>query len=67
VVRKVGLDRLVLETDHEDAALVADSMAEGIRFLAEALGESETVIVERTTRNAFDLYNLSTTAENDER
>ena len=58
VIRKVGLNRLVLETDHEDAGLVLHSMEEGIRLVAEALEESEERVVEVTTRNAFDLYGL---------
>jgi TatD DNase family protein len=59
LIRKVGLERLVLESDHEDAALVPDSIRECVRFLAEALGEDERVIIERTTKNAFDLYGLT--------
>lgn len=59
VIQKVGLDRLVLETDHEDAGRVADSMQAGIQLLAEALETSEDEIVQRTTKNAFDLYRLS--------
>jgi TatD DNase family protein len=59
VVEKVGLARLVLESDHEDAALVPDSIAECVRFLADVLNEDEGVIIEQTTRNAFDLYNLT--------
>ncbi|GKY90400.1 hypothetical protein MPSEU_000013900 [Mayamaea pseudoterrestris] len=59
VIRKVGLERLVLESDHEDAALVPDSIVECIRFLADALNEDEAVIVEQTTRNAFALYSLT--------
>ena len=58
VVRHVGLDRLVLETDHEDSALVAESIQQGIQFYAEALGVDPMTVVERTTRNAFDLYRL---------
>lgn len=58
VIRKVGIDRLVLETDHEDAALVPESITEGIRFLAHALNMDEKEIVERTTENAYDLYGL---------
>jgi len=58
VIRHIGLDRLVLETDHEDASLVPESIESGIRLLAEALEESEETIVERTTANAFALYNL---------
>lgn len=58
VIRHIGLDRLVLETDHEDASRVSESMEIGIRLLAEASDESEETVVERTTANAFTLYNL---------
>ena len=58
VIRHIGLNRLVLETDHEDASLVAESIESGIRLLAEALDESRDTIVERTTANAFELYDL---------
>lgn len=61
VVRHVGLDRLVLETDHEDASRVPESIENGIRLLAQALDESEETIVERTTENAFELYGLQLT------
>ena len=58
LIRKVGIERLLLETDHEDAARVPASMEEAVRFLAEALNCSEEYIVEKTTANAFDFYNL---------
>lgn len=59
VIRKVGIDRLVLETDHEDAALVPESLADGVRLIAEALNIDELEVVARTTANAFNLYGLS--------
>mmetsp|Transcript_10141 Transcript_10141/g.15497 ORF Transcript_10141/g.15497 Transcript_10141/m.15497 type:complete len:293 (+) Transcript_10141:77-955(+) len=59
VVRKVGLERLVLETDHEDAGQVLSSMDKGISLIAEALNESRDTVIERTTQNAFDLYGIS--------
>ena len=58
VIRKVGLSRLVLETDHEDADLVPGSMEQGISLIADALHLSHDEVVEQTTRNAFDLYSL---------
>lgn len=58
VIRKVGLNRLVLETDHEDASLVPQSIEEGISLIADALNVSRDEVVEQTTRNAFDLYGL---------
>jgi Tat protein secretion system quality control protein TatD with DNase activity len=59
VIRKVGIERLVLETDHEDAALVQESLMEGIRLISTALDVEPHEVVEQTTRNAFDLYGLS--------
>ena len=59
VIRKVGIDRLVLETDHEDASLVPGSMEQCIEYLASALDMEEQEVIERTTANAFDLYNLN--------
>lgn len=58
VIRKVGLLRLVLETDHEDADLVQESMEQGISLIADALGVSHEEVVEQTTQNAYDLYGL---------
>jgi Tat protein secretion system quality control protein TatD with DNase activity len=37
IVRKVGIERLLLETDHEDAACVPESIQECIRFLSETV------------------------------
>jgi Tat protein secretion system quality control protein TatD with DNase activity len=59
VIRKVGIERLVLETDHEDAALVHDSMAETISFIAKALNVDEQEVIVRTTRNAEELYGIA--------
>jgi Tat protein secretion system quality control protein TatD with DNase activity len=58
VIRKVGLERLVLETDHEDAGRVLESMEQGIDLISEALNESRETVIDRTTQNAFDLYGL---------
>jgi Tat protein secretion system quality control protein TatD with DNase activity len=58
VVRKVGIERLVLESDHEDSRLVSDSIQECIEYLAAALEMTSEEVVDRTTRNAFRLYNL---------
>jgi TatD DNase family protein len=59
VIRKVGLSRLLLETDHEDAAYVPESVQSGIRIIAEALGCAEQEVIETTTANAFQFYRLS--------
>ena len=59
VIRKVGIERLVLESDHEDAARVPDSIEKCIEFLATTLEMEKQEVVERTTANAFDLYGLN--------
>jgi TatD DNase family protein len=56
LVQKIGLERLVLETDHEDAALVPESMRLGVEFLAQVLDVSETELVQRCNHNAMELY-----------
>jgi Tat protein secretion system quality control protein TatD with DNase activity len=59
LMRHVGLERLVLESDHEDAAFVPASIDECIDYMAEALSLSRQEVITQTTRNAFDLYGLS--------
>jgi TatD DNase family protein len=58
VVKFVGLDRLLLESDHEDAALVGESLREAVSYYARALDVSEEQVVEATTRNAARFYGL---------
>ena len=59
MIQKVGIERLVLETDHEDAARVMGSMKQGIEYIASALSISEEELVEQTTLNAQRLYGVS--------
>lgn len=59
VIRKVGIERLVLESDHEDAAQVPDSIEKCIDFLATTLEMEKREVIELTTANAFDLYGLN--------
>jgi TatD DNase family protein len=58
VVRTVGLERLVLETDHEDAARVPASMELGLQVISEALEITLEELIIQTNRNAQDLYGL---------
>jgi Tat protein secretion system quality control protein TatD with DNase activity len=58
VVRKVGLDRLVLESDHEDAQFVPKSIEDCVDFLASSLDVGEEEVIQQTTRNAFSFYGL---------
>lgn len=48
-----------METDHEDAERVMDSMKQGIEYIAAALDISEEELVEQTTLNAQTLYGIS--------
>eukprot|EP00977_Amphora_coffeiformis_P019534 scaffold7349_cov173-Amphora_coffeaeformis.AAC.15 len=59
VMLKVGLERLVLETDHEDSAFVQESIQQCISFIAETFGVDEKTVIETTTGNANALYGLS--------
>jgi TatD DNase family protein len=56
IIREVGLDRLVLETDHEDAGLVASSMKLGLHVISNAFAISENELIEKTNQNVADLY-----------
>ena len=58
VIQAVGLDRLVLETDHEDASRVPSSMKQGLRVISEALDVSEEELIVRTNQNVQELYGL---------
>jgi len=60
LVRKVGIRRLLLETDHEDASRVQQSIEECIGFYSDALQISEDEVVRHTTKNAFDFYGIVT-------
>jgi TatD DNase family protein len=59
VIRTVGLERLVLETDHEDAARVPSSMEQGLHVISEALGVTQEELIARTNQNVQDLYGLN--------
>ena len=63
VIKTVGLDRLVLETDHEDAARVESSMKMGVRVIAEALSISEEELIRVTNSNARELYQIARVIE----
>ncbi len=58
LIRKIGLDQLVIETDHENSALVPGSIQKSVQMLSEALGEAEDVVIETTTKNAFELFGI---------
>lgn len=56
VIQAVGLERLVLETDHEEANRVPQSMQLGVELISKALDVSEEELVRITNRNVQDLY-----------
>ena len=58
VIRKIGLEKLVLETDHEDSKYVLQSMEDSIKYLSQALDVTPTEIILQTTKNAYDLYGI---------
>ncbi|KAL3938642.1 MAG: hypothetical protein SGARI_001662 [Bacillariaceae sp.] len=58
VIREIGLDRLVLETDHEDVRKVSQSMKMGIAEIAKALDVTEAELIRATNENVRDLYGL---------
>ena len=59
VIKAVGLERLVLETDHEDASSVSSSMKMGVQLISQALGVTKDELVTRTNQNVQDLYGLN--------
>lgn len=58
VIRTVGLDRLVLETDLEDLQQVPSSMSWGIEKISQALDVTPQELIAATNANVRDLYNL---------
>ncbi|KAG7357843.1 TatD family hydrolase [Nitzschia inconspicua] len=56
VIRAVGLDRLVLETDHEDVQYVPSSLAIGVSNIADTLGVIPQQLICTTNANVRDLY-----------
>lgn len=56
VIKAVGLDRLVLETDREDVRNVGPDMEAAIAWISEVLGITEDELVSATNKNARDLY-----------
>jgi Tat protein secretion system quality control protein TatD with DNase activity len=59
IVRKVGINRLVLETDVEDYARVNADLKSSIEYIAEALEMEEEEVLRHTRNNARRLYGLT--------
>jgi TatD DNase family protein len=62
VLQEVGLERIVLETDHEDAAKVASSMKLGLQIISKAFGITEEELIAVTNQNVRDLYSIDAAA-----
>lgn len=58
VIRKIGIDRLVLESDREDYRPVPDDLAANAKYIAEALGMDQSEVINRTSENAMRFYGL---------
>jgi Tat protein secretion system quality control protein TatD with DNase activity len=58
VIQAVGLDRLVLETDHEDVRRIGPSMKVAVECIADALSISHEELIQATNENVKKLYNL---------
>ena len=56
VIKAVGLERLVLETDREDVRDIGPDLEAGIVWISEVLGITEKELVLVTNENARDLY-----------
>jgi Tat protein secretion system quality control protein TatD with DNase activity len=63
IIRSIGLSRLLLETDLEDLSLVSSSLQDVIQFIATVLNIDTTTVIEQTTKNAIEFYNLSEYSE----
>jgi len=58
VIKKVGISRLVLETDLEDYTDLVNDLHRAVGFVAEALNIDPDTVVEQTFRNSKELYNI---------
>lgn len=58
VAQKVGLERILLESDHEDAASVPESIHSCITFMADCFQTDHETIIQQTTQNAYDFYGI---------
>jgi Tat protein secretion system quality control protein TatD with DNase activity len=59
LIRKVGIERLVLESDLEDYSHVMEDLESNILFVADALSLDMDAVLEQTFENARRLYCLN--------
>lgn len=58
VIRKVGIERLVLETDLEDYTRLNDDLKSSVEYIAEALNLTKQEVSRITSENTRRLYQL---------
>lgn len=56
VIKAVGMDRILLETDLEDGTRVYDDLCSGAKLIADALNISIDEVLERSYKNAQEFY-----------
>lgn len=56
IAKKLGIERLVLESDREDASKVNSDITENVAFLADALELETSYVLKQTFENAKRLY-----------
>ena len=56
VMKKIGLKRLVIESDLENYKRVSDDLRENVKFIANCFDVSEDEVIEQTMMNAENIY-----------
>ena len=56
VMKAVGIDRILLETDLEDGTRVYDDLCSGAKLIAESLDLSVETVLQKTYENAQEFY-----------
>lgn len=59
VIKTVGMDRILLETDLEDGTRVYDDLCSGAKLIADALEISIDEVLERSYKNAQEFYGFN--------
>lgn len=57
LIREIGIERLVLESDLEDHSEVLNDLQANIDFISAALDMPHQDVIDKTTQNAHHLYN----------
>lgn len=58
VIKAVGIDRILLETDLEDGTRVYDDLCSGAKLIADALDLSIDEVLEKSYKNAQEFYGI---------